>query len=263
MKNGKTPSRGCVARSAVLTVSLSIGISAEQDAFAVSKETEPPVKEYQYSYLQGKWQMWMKNYYMYDRRGSMMVKITVNSQEKCTAVIYRNTYQNGRLCKYRADRDTNWLDADYHVTKNRVGPVEGGCVTINTYTYQNGMLTAFQAADTDGEDGKTNVYASNTYKNIVYPDGMLKKRLEYQNGKLISARIYNRNGFRTACYYYDSQGKIYDRFITCYTYDRKGRVIQQDEYYNGKSNFRYRYFYGKYTRKIAQNLLMNYFVHLR
>lgn len=267
MRNGKARNVGRVARSAVLTaivmaVLLTAGVSAGQDAFVASKNAEPPVKEYEYSYLHGRWQMWMKNYFVYDSRGSMLVKITVNDQERCTAVVYRNTYKDGRLCKYRADRDTNWLDADYHIIKKRVGPVDGGCVTTNTYTYQNGMLAAFQAADTDGGGGEPKVHASNTYKNAMYPDGTLKKRLEYRNGNLISMRVYNRKGFRTACYYYDSQGRIYDRFITIYTYDRKGRVIQQTEYYNGKPNFRYRYFYGKHTRKIAQNLFLNYFIHL-
>lgn len=267
MRNGKARNVCRVARSAVLTVVvmavlLTAGVSAGQDAFAASKNAEPPVKEYEYSYLHGRWQMWMKNYYVYNIHGSMLAKITVNNQERCTAVVYRNTYKDGRLCKYRADRDTNWLDADYRIIKNRVGPVDGGCVTTNTYTYQNGMLAAFQAAGTDGRDGEPKVYASNTYKNAMYPDGTLKKRLEYRNGKLISARAYNRKGFRTACYYYDSQRRIYDRFITRYTYDRKGRVIQQTEYYNGKPNFRYRYFYVKHTRKIAQNLFLDYFIHL-
>lgn len=266
MRNGKARDVGRVARSAVLTavvmaVLLTAGVSAGQDAFAASKYAEPPVKEYEYSYLHGKWQMWMKNYYVYDSHGSMLAKITVNDQERCTAVVYRNTYRNGHLCKYCADRDTNWLDADYHIIKKRVGPVDGGCVTINTYTYQNGVLVAFQAADTDDGGGASKVFAANTYKNTVYPDGTLK-RVEYRNRKCISARVYNRKGFWTACYYYDSQGRIYDRFITHYTYDRKGRIIRQTEYYNGKPNFRYRYFYGRHTRKIAQNLFLDYFIHL-
>lgn len=240
---------------AVLTAALFMGTAGAMNVYASARKTEPPVKSYEYSYLHGKWKLQTKNYYNYDRHGSLSKTVSVNLGLHYT-MPYKNYYKNGQLYKYHVDEDTYRLDSDYNVILDTSDPVDGGIVTTSTYTYQNGLPVSYHRSDNQGGEEK-----SERYETTTYPDGTMKKCLTYdENGVLSDENFYNKKGLVTEWISYDSDGNIDSRDTTHYSYDRKGRVVKKVEYDNGKPNFMYKYFYNNKTKKINRNLFLQYFM---